>query len=496
MTTRDTYIGGKWCASHGDRRLDVVNPTTGVAIADVPAGSPADVDAAVEAAVAAFPAWSTTEPAERARLIGAVADELERRLDEITDIIVSEVGTPRRVARWAQAGFGVMDLRNAVEGLAHIEWEEQLGTSVLVREAIGVVGCITPWNYPLHQITAKVGAALAAGCTVVVKPSEVAPLTAIALTEAIDRAGIPPGVFNLVNGVGPIVGEAIAAHPKIDMVSFTGSGAVGKKVAAIASATVKRVSLELGGKSASVILDDSDLPAAVKGTMRSSYMNGGQSCNALTRMLVPRERLGDAEDLARAVAEGYTAGDPMDDRTKLGPIVSETQRERVVSYIRKGIDEGARLVAGGVEPPLGVPVDGFFVAPTVFSDVDPAMTIAQEEIFGPVLSIIPYDDVDEAVAIANGTVYGIAGAVWSGDADRARSVARRLRAGPGRGERRSVQPERTVRRLQAVGSRSRGRPLRDRGVPRAEELAAVSPTAVRDAGGDRGRKVLRWSSSC
>jgi betaine-aldehyde dehydrogenase len=261
----------------------------------------------------------------------------------------------------------------------------------------------------------------------VVKPSEVAPLTAIALTEAIDTVGIPHGVFNLVHGIGPVVGEAIAAHPAIDMLSFTGSGAVGKRVAAVAADTVKRVSLELGGKSASVILDDSDLAVAVKGTMRSSFMNGGQSCNALTRMLVPRPLLVDAEQLARCVAEGYTTGDPMDDATKLGPIVSATQRDRVVSYIRTGIAEGARLVAGG-ETAQGSPAGGFFVAATVFSDVAPHMTIAQEEIFGPVLSIIPYDDVDEAVEIANGTVYGIAGAVWSGNAERAQSVARRLRA--------------------------------------------------------------------
>jgi acyl-CoA reductase-like NAD-dependent aldehyde dehydrogenase len=291
-----------------------------------------------------------------------------------------------------------------------------------------VVGCITPWNYPLHQIAAKVAPALAAGCTVVVKPSEVTPLNAFVLAEIIDSLGLPPGVFNLVPGLGPVVGEAMAAHPGIDMISFTGSTRAGKRVGEVASGTVKRVALELGGKSPNVILDDADLMKAVPDGLGKCFLNSGQTCSALTRMLVPRERLAEAEAIAAGTLPHFAVGDPLQPGHTLGPLVSNAQRERVRGYIRKGIEEGAKVVAGGEEPPEGLP-EGYFVQPTVFSEVTPEMTIAQEEIFGPVLVLMPYDDEDDAIRIANDTIYGLAGGVWSGDDERARRVARRIRTG-------------------------------------------------------------------
>ncbi|MDT2006114.1 aldehyde dehydrogenase family protein [Rhodococcus opacus] len=424
----DLYVDGKWTTSASAERIDVVNPTTEERIGDVPAGAAVDVDLAVVAARRALEQWSQTEPSARAELVSRLADELERRQDEITDIVVAEVGTPRRVARWAQVGLGIVDLREAVTAAKDFPWEEPLRNSLIVREPVGVIGCITPWNYPLHQITAKIGAALVTGCTVVVKASEVAPFTARALAEAVDAVGIPPGVFNLVHGYGPIVGEAIAVHPDIDMVSFTGSNTVGKRVLELAAGTVKRVSVELGGKSAAVLLDDlsdDEFAKAVPHTVRACFMNGGQSCNAQTRMVVPRSRLAAAERLAAEGVAGYAPGDPTDGDTKLGPMVTAAQRERVLGYIRAGVKEGAKLVTGSVDAPART---GYFVEPTVFSDVDPDATIAQEEIFGPVLSIIPYDTPEQAVEIANGTIFGIAGAVWSSDPERAKSFARKLRA--------------------------------------------------------------------
>ncbi|ANZ26526.1 aldehyde dehydrogenase [Rhodococcus sp. WB1] len=426
--TLDLYVDGTWSASTSAERIDVVNPTTEERIGDVPAGAAADVDVAVAAARRALEQWSQTAPHTRAEFVSRLADELERRQEEITDIVVAEVGTPRRVARWAQVGLGIVDLREAVTAARDFPWEEQLRNSLIVREPVGVIGCITPWNYPLHQITAKIGAALVTGCTVVVKASEVAPFTAHALAEAVDAAGVPAGVFNLVHGYGPIVGEAIAIHPDIDMVSFTGSNSVGKRVLELAAGTVKRVSVELGGKSAAVLLDDlsdEEFGKAVPHTVRACYMNGGQSCSAQTRLVVPRSRLAEAEKLAAKAAAAYAPGDPADGDTKLGPMVTASQRERVLDYIRAGVKEGAKLVAGSVDAPART---GFFVEPTVFSEVDPDSTIAQEEIFGPVLSIIAYDTPEQAIEIANGTIFGIAGAVWSGDPERAKSVARRMRA--------------------------------------------------------------------
>jgi acyl-CoA reductase-like NAD-dependent aldehyde dehydrogenase len=309
-----------------------------------------------------------------------------------------------------------------------VTWEEKVGNSLIVREPAGVVAAITPWNYPLHQIANKVAPALAAGCTVVLKPSEVVPLNAFVLAEIVEEVGLPAGVFNLVSGTGPVVGEAVVAHPDTDMVSFTGSTRAGRRVSELAAQSVKPVTLELGGKSPNVILDDADLEKAVTDGVAKCFLNSGQTCSALTRMLVPREQLEEAERIAATVAETFTPGDPFDDSTRLGPLVSATQLERVRGYIAKGQEEGARLVTGGADLPEGKE-HGYFVSPTVFSDVEPDMTIAQEEIFGPVLSIIPYDDEEDAVRIANDTIYGLAGGVWSGDEDRARRVAARIRTG-------------------------------------------------------------------
>ena len=335
---------------------------------------------------------------------------------------------PVKLAHMIQAGLPTMDFGSMPKVMTQTVWEQQLGNSLIVREPIGVVGAITPWNYPLHQVCAKVAPALAAGCTIVVKPSEVAPLSAFMLADILDELGLPAGVFNLVTGVGPVVGEALAAHPDVDMISFTGSTRAGKRVSEVAAGTVKKVALELGGKSPNVILDDAPLQDAVVDGVSKCYLNSGQTCSALTRMLVPRERLAEAEQIAAAVAQQFKPGDPFDPQTRLGPLVSDTQRERVRSYIRKGVEEGAKLVAGGEDPPEEQP-RGYFVRPTVFSEVMPDMTIAQEEIFGPVLAIMPSADEEDAVQIANDTMYGLAGGVWSSDEEHAQRVARRIRTG-------------------------------------------------------------------
>jgi acyl-CoA reductase-like NAD-dependent aldehyde dehydrogenase len=327
-----------------------------------------------------------------------------------------------------QAGLPAMTFMSMAHLAGELPWEQQIGNSLVVREPVGVVGAITPWNYPLHQIAAKVAPALTAGCTVVLKPSEVTPLNAYILAEIMEEVGAPAGVFNLVSGTGPVVGEAIAAHPGIDMVSFTGSTRAGRRVSEVAAASVKRVALELGGKSPNVILDDADLETAVVGGIRNVMLNSGQTCSALTRMLVPRERLAEAEAIAAAAIGQTVVGDPFAAETAVGPLVSAVQRDRVRSYIERGVAEGARLVCGGADAPAGLE-RGFYVQPTVFSDVTPEMTIAQEEIFGPVLAIMPYDDEDDAVRIANDTIYGLAGGVWSADEERAKRVARRLRTG-------------------------------------------------------------------
>ncbi|HMK99139.1 MAG TPA: aldehyde dehydrogenase family protein [Acidimicrobiales bacterium] len=429
MEVRDKlYIGGAWMASSGTGTIEVINSATEEVIGTVPAGTPDDVDDAVRAAADAFAAWSATSVEERSKTLLRVQEALAARGPDIANLISQELGMPVTLSNLIQVGLPVMNFYNAAQLVTEFPFEEQVGNSLVVREPIGVVGCITPWNYPLHQVALKVAFALAAGCTVVLKPSEVTPLNAFVLAEIFDEVGLPPGVFNLVTGTGPVVGEAIASHPLVDMVSFTGSTRAGKRVMELASQTVKRVALELGGKSANVILEDADLKAAVPSGVSACYLNSGQTCSALTRMIVPRSRLAEVEELAVQTAETYTPGDPFDAGTRLGPLVSAVQRERVRGYIRKGVEEGAKLLTGGEEPPEGLDT-GYYVRPTVFSDVRPDMTIAQEEIFGPVLSIIPYDTEDEAVDIANGTMYGLAGAVWAGDKDHAQAVARKLRAG-------------------------------------------------------------------
>jgi len=422
------YINGQWAKPTGTGTIDVINSTTEELMGQIPEGTAEDVNAAVAAAKAAFETWSTTSIEERKRYLQLIADKLTVMKDDIAAIIAAEVGMPLPLATAVQAGMPAMVMGSYAELLGSFQFEETIGKALVVKEPVGVVGCITPWNFPLHQVICKVAPALAAGCTVVLKPSEVAPLTAFVLAEIIHEIGLPTGVFNLVTGYGPVVGEAIAAHPDVDMVSFTGSTRAGKRVSELAAQSVKKVSLELGGKSANVILDDADFERAVKSGVGACYFNSGQTCSALTRMLVPRTRHDEAVEIAKKVAEGFTVGDPLGGKAKLGPLVSATQRERVVGYIKKGIEEGATLVAGGAEKPEGLD-KGFFVRPTVFANVNNKMTIAQEEIFGPVLSIIPYEDEDDAVKIANDTIYGLAGGVWSGDPERAKRVARRLRTG-------------------------------------------------------------------
>ena len=422
------YINGAWVTSTGSGRIDVVNAATEEVMGATPAGTPEDVARAVAAAKAAFPSWSQTNPQQRAGYLEQLSAGLQARSEEIARTITAEVGMPLKLSKMIQAGLPANVAGTFAIILREYPFEEHIGNALVVREPVGVVGCITPWNYPLHQVIAKIAPALAAGCTVILKPSEVAPLSAFMLAEIVDAIALPAGVFNLVSGTGPVVGEAIAAHPDINMVSFTGSTRAGKRVSELAAGTVKRVALELGGKSANIILDDADLEKAIPAGLNDCYLNSGQTCSALTRLLVPRARYEEAVEIAKAAAERFTVGDPFSDKTKLGPLVSATQRERVRGYIRKGVAEGARLVTGGPEAPQGLE-HGYYVKPTVFADVRNDMSIAQEEIFGPVLAIIPYEDEEDAVRIANDTIYGLAGAVWSSNPERAKAVARRLRTG-------------------------------------------------------------------
>jgi aldehyde dehydrogenase (NAD+) len=429
VRTRDKiFIDGEWVEPQGTEKIEVVNPSTEEAIATIPSGTADDADLAVRAARAAFEDWSRTSRQQRADYLGAIAAGLGERSDEIAATIAAELGMPLKLSKIIQAGLPTGQFAAMPKLIEEVDWEEEIGNSKVLREPVGVLGAITPWNFPLNQIAAKVAPALAAGCTVVLKPSGEVPLNAFILAEVIEAAGLPAGVFNLVTGPGAVVGEAIAGHPGVDMVSFTGSTDGGRRVSELASATVKPVAMELGGKSPNVILDDADFSKAVPDGVGKCFLNSGQTCSALTRMLVPREKLAEAEQIAVKAAESFTPGDPFDESTRLGPLVSDAQRERVRDYIRKGEAEGAKLLTGGAAPPEGLE-RGYFVRPTVFSEVTPEMTIAQEEIFGPVLVIQPYEDEDDAVRIANDTVYGLAGGVWSADEDRAIAVAKRIRTG-------------------------------------------------------------------
>jgi acyl-CoA reductase-like NAD-dependent aldehyde dehydrogenase len=422
------YIGGEWIKASSDEAFDVLNSSTEQVIGRIPKATPADAARAALRAAEAFPAWSETSVLERADFLQRLQAALAARTAEFAEVIASEVGMPVKLATAIQAGLPTLNLGTFAELVRSYQYEERVGNSLVVSEPVGVVACITPWNYPLHQVIAKVAPAIGAGCTVVLKPSEVAPLSAFMLAELIHELGLPPGVFNLVSGEGPVVGEALVVHPKIDMVSFTGSTRAGRRISELAAASVKRVALELGGKSANLILEDADLEKAVTHGVSNCYLNSGQTCSAHTRMLVPKAKLADAEAIAKRAAENFRLGDALAPDTRLGPLISATQRERVRGYIQKGIEEGAKLVTGGPETPEGLP-RGFFVRPTVFSNVKSSMTIAQEEIFGPVLCILPYEDEEEAIRIANDTIYGLAGGVWSADPERAKRVARRVRAG-------------------------------------------------------------------
>lgn len=420
------YIGGDWAAPDGSGEFIVTNPATEEPVGRVPACSETDVLKAVAAAREALPVWVAMRPEGRSAILGRAASALEERREDIARLVTSEVGTPLKISRIIQAGLPIEAWKRYAEHAGTYAFETTLGNSNVISVPVGVVACITPWNYPLHQVTAKVAAALAAGCTVVLKPSEVAPLSAFLLAEVLHEAGLPAGVFNLIVGDGPTVGEALVRDPDVNMVSFTGSTAVGRRIASLAAENLTRVALELGGKSASVILEDGDLERGVKNAVNSCFLNSGQTCTALTRLLVHETRYEEARAIAAGAASRFTAGDPMDETTRLGPLVSPRQKDRVRDFIRRGIESGAELVAGGPDEHPGV---GYFVQPTIFGRVEPSAAIAQEEIFGPVLSIICYRDEAEALEIANGTNYGLAGAVWSGDEARAHAFAAKFEAG-------------------------------------------------------------------
>ena len=426
------YINGRWVTAQSSETFSVHDSSTEEVMATVPAGTADEARAAIQAAHAAFPAWAALPVETRASFLDKVSAGLKARIDEMAITIAREVGMPVKLAKPVQVAGPVWNWANFAKVAREFEWEETVagpyGQSLVLREPIGVVGCITPWNFPLNQITLKVAPALAAGCTVVLKPSEIAPVNAMILAEIIHEAGLPPGVFNLVNGAGPVVGEVLATDSLVDMVSFTGSTRAGKRVGELASQSVKRVALELGGKSASVILPDADLEAAVKGTISACMLNSGQTCSAHTRMLVPNSRYDEAVAIAAAAAENMPVDDPSKEGMHLGPLISQAQWDRVQGYIQKGIDEGAVVAAGGLGKPEGHET-GYFVKPTVLANVTNDMTVAQEEIFGPVLSIIGYEDDDDAVRIANDSLYGLSGGVWSADQDRAIAVARRMRTG-------------------------------------------------------------------
>ena len=429
MTTQiypSHYINGRWVTAQSLDTLPVHDSSSEELMATVPAGTAQEVTTAVLAAREAFDGWAALPVETRAAYLDKVAAGVKARSEELALAIAREVGMPLKMAKAIQVGGPAWHWGNFAKVARGFEWEKKVGNSLVVREPIGVVGCITPWNFPLSQITLKIAPAMVAGCTVVLKPSEIAPVNAMILAEIIHEAGIPPGVFNLVNGLGPVVGEVLATHPDVDMLSFTGSTRAGKRVSELASQSVKRVALELGGKSASVILDSANFEAAVKGTVAACMLNSGQTCSAHTRMLVPASRYDEVKALARAAIAKFSIGPSLDEASRLGPLVSAAQRDRVLGFIKIGIAEGADVIAGGAEPPALA--TGYFVQPTILG-IKPTDTLAQEEIFGPVLVVIPYQDEEDAVRIANSTIYGLGGAVWAGSDEAAMAVARRMRTG-------------------------------------------------------------------
>ena len=428
MKTSQFYIGGKWVAPSSQNRIAVINPATEEPVAEIAAGTSVDVDRAVAAAVAAFPSYSRTSKQERIELLEAVLAAYLKRTDDLANAVTMEMGSPLAFSHTAQVWAGEAHLEAHIAALKAFEFEKSLGRSSVVYEPVGVCGLITPWNWPMNQVLCKVAPALAAGCTMVLKPSEVSPLSALIFAEIMHAAGVPAGVFNLVNGDGINVGDALSRHVNVDMMSFTGSTRAGILVAKAAADTVKRVAQELGGKSPNIILDDADLEAAVTGGVNACFANSGQSCDAPTRMLVPRSLHAAAIEIAAAAAKAHVTGNPLDEKTTLGPVVNRTQFEKIQKLIQTGIDEGATIVAGGAGRPNGLN-RGFYVKPTIFADVTPDMTVAREEIFGPVLSIMPYETEADAIRIGNDTPYGLAGYIQSSSLERARKMAAEIRAG-------------------------------------------------------------------
>lgn len=418
------FIDGRWIDPTGTATIEVIDPATEQVCGSVPSGTEADVDAAVAAARRAFDPLITVD--ERRARLDAVITAMEKRLPDIAETITQEMGAPIRIAQSVQTQVPLAVARGFADALAAFEFEERIGNSLVLREPYGVVAAITPWNYPLYQVVAKVLPAIAAGCTVVLKPSNDAPLSVFEFVDALESAGLPPGVVNLVSGPGRVIGERMAAHPDVDFVSFTGSTGVGSRVGELAGESIKKVALELGGKSANVILDGADLATAVKVGVGNAFLNGGQTCMAWTRMLVPLSRYSAALDLVQAAVARYSVGDPWDPETRIGPSASQAQYQSVLGFIERAPREGARLVAGGGQKLRDV---GYYIAPTVFADVDPASELGQEEVFGPVLAVIPFRDTDEALTIANGTPYGLSGAVWAADDDTAIAFARQVQTG-------------------------------------------------------------------
>jgi acyl-CoA reductase-like NAD-dependent aldehyde dehydrogenase len=428
MQRKELYIDGAWIAPQGDGTIEVVNPTTEQVIGSVPAGSSDDVNLAVAAAKRAFPEWANSSVETRMAALNDLSLALKELTEELAQTITAEVGTPIGYSRMAMVGTPRVVARSYAKMLESYEWEHEIRNSVIVKEPVGVCAFITPWNFPLHQIVGKVAPALAAGCTMVLKPSKEAPLNAFLLADILHDIGLPPGVFNLVSGHGSEVGEFLSGHPDVDMVSFTGSTGAGIRVSQAAAPTVKRVTLELGGKSANVILDDADVIRAAKSSIGACYQNSGQTCSALTRLIIPVAQKEEILEVVKQRVEGYTPGNPLDENTRCGPMVSSKQQASVHNYIQSAIDEGATLIAGGTEMPDGIET-GFFVRPTAFADVTPDMTIWKEEVFGPVLTITTYQSEEEALSLANDSIYGLSGGVWSGDAERAMEFAKGMRTG-------------------------------------------------------------------